>query len=129
MVDILKALKATADDMEYMEAPGEWVLPVTQAHSVIVRQQEEIERLKAALRASIETLAAKEAETRRLHVALETANANCDRMAALAIDNAKDTERLRAALERILADAKDMQDAFLLARAALAQPAEGEKHD
>jgi hypothetical protein len=47
MTDILRALKIAAEDMEHMEAPGEWVLPVTQAHSVIVRQREEIARLRA----------------------------------------------------------------------------------
>ena len=38
----------------------------------------------------------------KLRAELETANANCDRMAALAIDNAKDTARLRAVLKEMV---------------------------
>lgn len=71
-------------------------------------------------------------EIMRLRAALDTANANCDRMASLAIDNAKDTERLRAALERMLLEFDFMVESniisdvrndviFVQARAALTQ--------
>lgn len=48
--DILDKLRWLSNDMEYMEVPGEWLLPVTEAHSIIVRQREEVERMRAALR-------------------------------------------------------------------------------
>ncbi len=65
---------------------------------------EPISYVEATIRALEEDNAELLAEIERLRAELETANANCDRMAALAIDNAKDTERLRAALERIAAN-------------------------
>ena len=67
----------------------------------------------------------------RLRAELETANANCDRMAALAIDNAKDTLRLRAVLKEMVhqfeRNGMTRWPIYHAARAALAQPAEGEK--
>lgn len=45
--DIIQKLDWLANDMEDMEAPGEWVLPVTQARSIIFKLREEIEKLKA----------------------------------------------------------------------------------
>ena len=47
--DIIQKLDWLANDMEYMEAPGEWVLPVTQARSIIFGLREEIEKLKASI--------------------------------------------------------------------------------
>lgn len=45
--DILEKLRWLSNDMEYMEAPGEWTGPVAEAHSIIFRMREEIEKLKA----------------------------------------------------------------------------------
>lgn len=45
--DILEKLRWLATDMEDMEVPGEWLLPVTQAHSIIFRLREELAKLKA----------------------------------------------------------------------------------
>jgi hypothetical protein len=44
--DILEKLRWLSSDMEEMDAPGEWLLPVTQAHSVIFGLREEVERLR-----------------------------------------------------------------------------------
>lgn len=38
--DILEKLRWLASDMEDMEVPGEWLLPVTEAHSIIARLRE-----------------------------------------------------------------------------------------
>lgn len=45
--DILQKLDFVCRDMEEMETPGEWVGPVAEAHSVIVRLREEVARLRA----------------------------------------------------------------------------------
>lgn len=45
--DIIQKLDWLANDMEDMEVPGEWLLPVTQARSIIFGLREEIEKLKA----------------------------------------------------------------------------------
>lgn len=47
--DILEKLRWLSDDMEDMEVPGEWLLPVTEAHSIIVRLRDEIDKLKAIM--------------------------------------------------------------------------------
>ena len=47
--DILDKLKWLSTDMEDMEVPGDWLLPVNEAHSIIVRMREETERLRVAL--------------------------------------------------------------------------------
>lgn len=45
--DILEKLRWLANDMEDMEAPGEWLLPVSEAHSIIVRLRGQIDKLEA----------------------------------------------------------------------------------
>ena len=45
--DIIQKLDWLANDMEDMEVPGEWLLPVRQARSIIFRLREEVETLKA----------------------------------------------------------------------------------
>lgn len=67
-------------------------------------------------------------EIKRLRAALDTANVNCDRMASLAIDNAKDTERLRAAAKGVCwfdwsDNDDDAVEAIEKLRAALTPPA------
>lgn len=44
--DILDKLKWLSTDMEDMEVPGDWLLPVNQAHSIIVRMRETLEKLR-----------------------------------------------------------------------------------
>ncbi len=92
---------------------------------------EPISYVKATIRALEEDNAELLAEIERLRAELETANANCDRMAALAIDNAKDTLRLRAVLKEMVhqfeRNGMTRWPIYHAARAALAQPAEGEK--
>lgn len=44
--DILEKLRWLSNDMEDMEVPGEWLLPVSEAHIIIVRLQDEIDKLK-----------------------------------------------------------------------------------
>ena len=101
--DILEKLKWLAADMEDMEVPGEWLLPVTEAHSIIFRVREDAENKAAeitALRAEVEQNAIDLEEYRR------------------------DVERLRTALERI-AECKTFTDReYMLgiARTALKEP-------
>lgn len=47
--DILEKLRATVADMEYMEVPGEWLVPVEEARSAITALRADNERLRAAL--------------------------------------------------------------------------------
>jgi hypothetical protein len=44
--DIIQKLDWLATDMEEMEVPGDWLLPVTEARSIIFRLREEVERLQ-----------------------------------------------------------------------------------
>lgn len=44
--DILDKLKWLSTDMEDMEVPGDWLLPVNEAHSIIVRMRETLEKLR-----------------------------------------------------------------------------------
>ena len=44
--DILDKLKWLSADMEDMEVPGDWLLPVNEAHSIIVRMREKLEKLR-----------------------------------------------------------------------------------
>lgn len=44
--DILDKLKWLSADMEDMEVPGDWLLPVNEAHSIIVRMREKLEQLR-----------------------------------------------------------------------------------
>lgn len=39
--DILEKLRWLSDDMEEMEVPGEWLLPVTEARNIIFRLREQ----------------------------------------------------------------------------------------
>ena len=88
--------------------------------------------LAATVRKQEEEIKAADAEIKRLRAELETANANCDRMAALAIDNAKDTLRLRAVLKEMVhqfeRNGMTRWPIYHAARAALtAQPAAPEE--
>lgn len=55
--DIQEKLRWLADDMEYMEAPGEWLQPVVEAHSIIARLRIELEAENKRLRKIIEETA------------------------------------------------------------------------
>lgn len=52
--DILEKLRWLASDMDYMEAPGEWMQPVLEAHSIIVRLRIDLEAAKAAAAALVQ---------------------------------------------------------------------------
>ena len=105
--DILEKLRATVADMEYMEVPGEWLVPVEEAKAEITGLRADNERLEDENKAVLA--------------------ANRDVMLHWDVLKA-DYERLRAALETIsLMDKKHEHDLFSatqVARAALdGQPA------
>ena len=79
--DILDKLKWLSTDMEDMEVPGDWLLPVNEAHSIIVRMREETERLRAALRGVLEE-AAKVAEDNEPEPSKEEMDDSYDAVAA-----------------------------------------------